>query len=109
MGGLGIFVGHVVKGIMTDVTKTTETVGQGAHAEPVQTTLGPGVRRVEITEEVEATAPRDGRPGQVITRRTTVEEVRIDQPPPSHRPTTAPQGADPSGALRDDSTTDPTA
>lgn len=93
-------VGHVVKAIRTDVTQTTQTLSTAKHVEPVETSLGPGQRVVTTTEQMQATAPRAGTPGQIIARKTTVEEVRVDQAPtpPASSPPVGEAPPDPAGS-----------
>jgi hypothetical protein len=79
MANLGAMFGHVVKAIKTDVTQASERVASEERREAVETRLGPGERVVTTTDEVVAKAARAGEPGQVIARRTVVDEVRVER------------------------------
>jgi hypothetical protein len=64
MHNLGAFVGHVIRGIRTDPAAG----GSGRERRVV---------RQDVQEET-----RDTPEGRVTLRRTTIEEVEVERPPP---------------------------
>jgi hypothetical protein len=74
MRSLGEFFGHIVRGVRTDPARTTPRT----------------VVRTEVEEEDR---------GDVVLRRTTIEEIEIkrpeDQPPPPDSPSTPTPTPDP--------------
>lgn len=80
MFNLGAFFGEIAKAVRTDVTASRAIVRHDVREQPVETPLGPGTARTEITDELTVNHATEHAPPSLAARRTTIEEVRISSP-----------------------------